>query len=94
MYFRSDNRAIDQLRPVNITPGFITTAEGSALIEVGKGRLVPDDIPRLFELRDRSQSGPTVPPEGLYLVGLEYPDPTDSLASSTSRRSAHTGAFR
>ena len=45
------------------------------LIEVGKGRLAPDDIPRLFELRDRSQSGPTVPPQGLYLVDLEYPDP-------------------
>src|SRR5580658_662789 len=56
------------------------------LIEVGKGRLSPDDIPRLLELRDRSQSGPTVPPEGLYLVSLEFPDPTDSLATSSSRR--------
>jgi tRNA pseudouridine38-40 synthase len=58
------------------------------LIEVGKGRLAPADISKLFELRDRSRSGPTVPPEGLYLVSLEYPDPTDSLASSSSRRSA------
>jgi tRNA pseudouridine38-40 synthase len=56
------------------------------LIEVGKGRLAPDDISRLFELRDRSQSGPTVPAEGLYLVSLEFPDPTDSLAASGSRR--------
>ena len=61
------------------------------LIEVGKGRLAPQDIPPLFELRDRSRSGPTVPPEGLYLVSLEYPDPTDSLAASHSRRStAHS----
>ena len=58
------------------------------LIEVGKGRLAPQDIPQLFELRDRSRSGATVPPEGLYLVSLEYPDPTDSLASLSSRRSA------
>jgi tRNA pseudouridine38-40 synthase len=56
------------------------------LIEVGKGRLAPADIPQLFELRDRSRSGPTMPPEGLYLVSLEFPDPTDSLASSASRR--------
>jgi tRNA pseudouridine38-40 synthase len=56
------------------------------LIDVGKGRLSPDDIPQIFELRDRSRSGPTVPPEGLYLVALDYPDPTDSLASSSSRR--------
>jgi hypothetical protein len=27
-----------------------------------------------------------VPPEGLYLVSLEFPDPTDSLATSSSRR--------
>jgi tRNA pseudouridine38-40 synthase len=55
------------------------------LIEVGRGRLTAEDIPRLFELRDRSRSGPTVPPEGLYLVALEYPDPTDSLASMSRR---------
>jgi tRNA pseudouridine38-40 synthase len=56
------------------------------LLEVGKGRLTRTDIPQIFEARDRSRSGPTVPAEGLYLVSLEYPDPTDSLASSTSRR--------
>ncbi len=58
------------------------------LIEVGKGRLTPEDIPRIFELRDRSQSGPTMPPEGLYLVSLEHPDPTDSLASEKTSRTA------
>jgi tRNA pseudouridine38-40 synthase len=56
------------------------------LIDVGKGRLSPGDIPQIFDQRDRSRSGPTVPPEGLYLVALDYPDPTDSLASSSSRR--------
>jgi tRNA pseudouridine38-40 synthase len=56
------------------------------LIEVGKGRLAASDIPQLFEARDRARSGPTMPPEGLYLVSLEYPDPTDSLAMSASRR--------
>jgi tRNA pseudouridine38-40 synthase len=53
------------------------------LIEVGKGRLAPGDIPELFAARDRARSGPTVPPEGLYLVSLEFPDPTDSLAMSS-----------
>ncbi len=49
------------------------------LIEVGRGKMAPADITHLFELRDRSRSGQTVPPEGLYLVSLEYPDPTASL---------------
>lgn len=56
------------------------------LIEVGKGHLSAADVLQIFEARDRSRSGPTVPPEGLYLVSLEYPDPTDSLASFSSRR--------
>jgi tRNA pseudouridine38-40 synthase len=56
------------------------------LIEVGKGNLAPADIARIFELRDRSRCGPTIPPEGLYLVSIEYPDPTNSLASISSHR--------
>jgi tRNA pseudouridine38-40 synthase len=60
------------------------------LIEVGKGRLAPSDIPEIFAARDRSRSGPTVPPEGLYLVALEYPDPTDSLATHAARRRERT----
>jgi tRNA pseudouridine38-40 synthase len=60
------------------------------LIEVGKGRLAPSDIPEIFAARDRSRSGPTVPPEGLYLVALEYPDPTDSLATHATRRRERT----
>jgi tRNA pseudouridine38-40 synthase len=60
------------------------------LIEVGKGRLGPGDIQELFDARDRSRSGPTVPAEGLYLVGLKYPDPTDSLASSAIARRDRT----
>ncbi len=40
MFYRSDNRAPDQIRPVIITPDFVTTAEGSALIEVGHTRVI------------------------------------------------------
>jgi ribonuclease PH len=38
--YRSDNRATDQMRPVNIIPDFIHTAEGSCLIEVGATRVI------------------------------------------------------
>jgi tRNA pseudouridine38-40 synthase len=58
------------------------------LLEVGRGRLSVGDIQQVFEARDRSRSGPTVPPEGLYLVALEYPDPADSLASVSARRTS------
>jgi len=40
MFYRSDNRAPDQMRSVNIVPDFIKTAEGSVLIEVGNTRVI------------------------------------------------------
>ncbi|HEY1732526.1 MAG TPA: ribonuclease PH [Terriglobales bacterium] len=40
MVFRSDNRSPDQMRPVNIVPDFISTAEGSCLIELGNTRVI------------------------------------------------------
>jgi len=37
---RSDGRGADQMRPLKITPDFISTAEGSVLIELGKTRVI------------------------------------------------------
>jgi tRNA pseudouridine38-40 synthase len=42
------------------------------LIEVGKGKLAVGDIPGIFEARDRTKAGPTVPAKGLILVSVEY----------------------
>src|SRR5215470_2126188 len=42
------------------------------LLDVGRGKLAPADIDRLFELKDRSKSGPTVPPQGLCMVSVEH----------------------
>lgn len=50
------------------------------LIQVGRGRLPPGEIPNLLAKRDRSCSGPTAPAHGLCLQSVEYPDPTASLS--------------
>jgi len=42
------------------------------LLDVGRGKLQPCDIDRLYELRDRSKSGPTVPPQGLFMVEVHH----------------------
>jgi tRNA pseudouridine38-40 synthase len=42
------------------------------LLDVGRGKLVPDDILRLYQLRDRAKSGPTVPPQGLCMVEVMH----------------------
>jgi len=42
------------------------------LLEVGRGKLSPADIERLYELKDRSKSGPTMPPQGLFMVRVDH----------------------
>ncbi len=42
------------------------------LLEVGKGNLTPEDIPRILDARDRKAAGPTAPAKGLWLVEVEY----------------------
>jgi tRNA pseudouridine38-40 synthase len=42
------------------------------LIEVGRGRMAPEKMPRILEARDRTQAGPTAPASGLCLVKVEY----------------------
>ncbi len=38
--FRPDQRSADRLRPTRITPGYVSTAEGSVLIEAGNTRVL------------------------------------------------------
>lgn len=42
------------------------------LLEVGEGKLQPNDITRILESKDRSQAGQNVPPHGLYFVEAGY----------------------
>ena len=48
---RKDGRTADQLRPIKITPNFLTFAHGSCLIEVGETRvlctaMIEESVPR------------------------------------------------
>ncbi|MBJ3762643.1 tRNA pseudouridine(38-40) synthase TruA [Maribius pontilimi] len=51
------------------------------LERVGSGAWDPDDVKAALEARDRTRCGPVAPPQGLYLMAVEYPDnpfaPTD-----------------
>ena len=42
------------------------------LLDVGRGKLTPADVDRLYELKDRSKSGPTVPSQGLVMVEVQH----------------------
>ena len=42
------------------------------LVEVGLGKIKPEAIPEIIESKQREQAGKTLPPNGLYLVKVEY----------------------
>jgi tRNA pseudouridine38-40 synthase len=42
------------------------------LVEVGRGRIAPEDIPAIIKSKDRRRAGPTLPPHGLCLRWIWY----------------------
>ena len=42
------------------------------LLWVGRGKIRIEEIPFIFESKDRRRAGPTAPPHGLYLVEIFY----------------------
>ena len=45
-----------------------------ALLKVGGGHILPEEIERIIEGKDRQLAGPTAPAKGLTLVEIRYPD--------------------
>ena len=49
------------------------------LVYASYGKLTPEEIPALLEKGDRRLTGPTMPPQGLYLNRVWYPDPVGKM---------------
>ena len=43
-----------------------------SLVLVGEGKWSPDDLAKALEARDRAACGPVAPPDGLYLIKVDY----------------------
>jgi tRNA pseudouridine38-40 synthase len=42
------------------------------ILEVGKGKIGPEQIPEILASKDRGLAGPTAPPQGLLLQKVHY----------------------
>ncbi|MFT5051825.1 MAG: tRNA pseudouridine38-40 synthase [Chlamydiales bacterium] len=69
-------------------------AIAGTLIDVGRGRLSPDDVKFALESRDRSNAGPTAPAAGLYLLRVLYPRSERAFAGRDRGPSGVPGLFQ
>ena len=63
------------LRVVAVGDGFLygmVRMLSGLLVEVGRGRIAPDEVDALLAARDRSRSPPMLPPQGLFLARVRY----------------------
>lgn len=68
-------RSGDDVRIHAVARSFLHTQVRSmvgSLVVVGEGKWSPGDMARALAALDRSACGPVAPPEGLYLVGVDY----------------------
>ena len=49
-----------------------------SLAEVGRGKWTHRDLAEALAAADRSRCGPVAPPDGLYLTGVRYGDPSNA----------------
>jgi tRNA pseudouridine38-40 synthase len=68
---RSDSEWAFEIRGNGFLQHMVRTIVGT-LLEIGQGRISPEELPRIFAARDRRAAGPTAPARGLHLIRVEY----------------------
>jgi tRNA pseudouridine38-40 synthase len=68
---RSDPTWVFRIRGNGFLQYMVRTIAGT-LLEIGQRRLQPENLPAIFEARDRRLAGPSLPPHGLHLIEVEY----------------------
>lgn len=69
--YKEDERVIIELTGNGFLYNMVRIISGT-LIEIGIGKIVPEEIPEIIQSKDRERAGKTLPPQGLYLVNVEY----------------------
>lgn len=69
--YKEGSRVIIELTGNGFLYNMVRIISGT-LIEVGIGKLLPEEIPEIIESGERQRAGKTLPPQGLYLVKVDY----------------------
>ena len=69
--YQEGSRVIIELTGNGFLYNMVRIISGT-LIEVGIGKLLPEEIPEIIESGERQRAGKTLPPQGLYLIKVDY----------------------
>ena len=69
--YQEENRIFIELTGNGFLYNMVRIISGT-LVEVGLGKIMPKDIEDIIKSGDRERAGKTLPPQGLYLVKVEY----------------------
>jgi tRNA pseudouridine38-40 synthase len=68
---RSETTWVFRIRGNGFLQYMVRTIAGT-LLQIGQGRLKPEQLPEIFAARDRRLAGPSLPAHGLHLIQVEY----------------------
>ena len=68
---RKDERVYIKLTGNGFLYNMVRIIAGT-LVDVGIGKIKPEDIKKIIETKDRLEAGKTLPAQGLYLLNVEY----------------------
>ena len=69
--FKQDEKIIIELTGNGFLYNMVRIIAGT-LVDVGLGKIMPENIPNIIESKKRENAGKTLPPYGLYLVEVNY----------------------
>ena len=69
--YKEKDRVIIELNGNGFLYNMVRIIAGT-LIDVGIGKILPEDISEIIKDGDRKKAGKTLPPNGLYLINVEY----------------------
>ena len=68
---QEDDKIIIELTGNGFLYNMVRIISGT-LVDVGLGKIKPEEIPEIIESKDRQRAGKTLPPQGLYLLEVKY----------------------
>jgi tRNA pseudouridine38-40 synthase len=68
---RSDMTWVFRIRGDGFLQYMVRTIAGT-LIQIGRRRMQPEELPQIFNAHDRRLAGPSLPAHGLHLIQVQY----------------------